>query len=261
MRRWSGGLVVGTARTVGRIRGVARRQDGNEQDLPHVVTMTTHDPRGKLHYPGIVRPAVVAVIACAASGCFIVPKTKTSEHVVSSQRVDLPPPANPPMQVEVTSNGLRISVRAAALRTCTSERWEVVDTTKSKHAGFYAVSESGWGNMEVALVIGVILAPVTLTVSGLITAGALVASDDTTTRARRKAFTWQYDCPIIGAGLDVAVTLPSGAVANVKTGPDGRASFDVPITEAEEGVVAVHVAGFAVREVRYYRTTSRERAR
>jgi hypothetical protein len=215
--------------------------------------MTTHDPRGKLHYPGIVRVPVVAVTLIAASGCLIVPKTSTSERVIAKQRVDLAPTENPPLQLELASKGLRITMRAIAPRVCTSESWQVVETTKSKRAGLYMLDDSGWGNMDAALLVGLILAPVTLTVSGMITAVTLAASDDQTTRERRKSFTWQYDCSSIGAGLAVALTLPSGAVTEVMTGSDGRAYFDVPFSEAEEGVVAVQLSGLAARELRYCR--------
>jgi hypothetical protein len=218
--------------------------------------MTTRDPRRKLHYAGIVRAPVVLVMIAASSGCFIVPKPVTSQAVIATERVDVPPVANPPMQIELASKGLRINVRAIAPRVCTSEQWELVDVTRSKSVGMFVLGTSGTTGREedVLILIGVLLAPITLTLSGIVTGIDLAASDDKTTRERHKTKTWSYDCPIVGAGLALALTVPSGAITELTTGPDGSAYFDVPITEAERGVVAVQVSGLAPREVPYCRT-------
>jgi hypothetical protein len=216
--------------------------------------MTTHEPQRKLRYAGIVRALVLVVTIVAGSGCFLVPKTKTSRHVIATERVDVPPAASPPLQVELATAGTTITVRAIAPRVCTSENWEIVDTTRSKRVGLFFFEPAGYGAEEALLIVGVILAPVTLTVSGLVTGIVVVSSDDTTTRERRKTATWQHDCPIVGAGLPVAMTLPSGASAELVTGSDGRAYLDLPAGEPEDGVVAVRVSGLAPRELRYCST-------
>lgn len=193
-------------------------------------------------------------MACvlAGGGCFIMPKTETSRQLVSTEQVDVGPPASQPMRVEATSTGGQIQVRATAPRTCKSITWQSFEIKQEKTATLEVVDTGPGTNLDA--ILWLVAAPITLAASGLITAIVLVASDDKTTRERRKTFTSYRDCSIAGANLPVTVTLPSGVGVGLVTSDDGRAYFDMPDGEPDDGDVMVTVGALTPHRVHYCRT-------
>ncbi|HEY5950262.1 MAG TPA: hypothetical protein VIV40_32435, partial [Kofleriaceae bacterium] len=144
-----------------------------------------------------------------------------------------------------------VTVRAVAPRVCTTETWELVDAKSETKADVW-IANAGGKDDPLALA-GVILAPITLAVSGVVTALVIASSGTTVKHERRKADVSSRDCSIVGAGLPVTLTMPSGATAELVTGSDGRAYFDVPADESDDGMIGVRVSGLAPRDVRYCR--------
>jgi hypothetical protein len=191
------------------------------------------------------------VIACVlvSGGCFILPKTETTRQVVSTEQEQAAEPAAA-MRVELATTNRQIAVRAVATRTCRSETWQNIETRRETTASL-EIADPGGGSSGYEAAVFLLLAPVTLAVSGIITAIIVASSDPKIKRERHKTFVSYRDCSIAGAGLPVTIALPSGVSVELVTGDDGRAYFDMPDFEAEDGVVEVAVGELSPQHVHY----------
>jgi hypothetical protein len=212
--------------------------------------MTTRDPQGKLHYAGIVRVASLLAVV-ASSGCVIVPHTTHTPTVVGVDDRDVVPPRRTQFGIELASHrGAVVTMRVLAPRVCTKELWHVIDTKHETTATFDVADP---GNDPWAGVILIVLAPVTLTVSGIVTAIIVSGRDTTVTRDRKKISSSMFECPVFGADMPVALTLPSGAVAELRTNEHGETHLDIPPSEPDQGDVSVRVGDLPPRVVHYCR--------
>jgi hypothetical protein len=171
--------------------------------------------------------ALVGVLPLLASCMFIVPADKRA--VVNEQdRWNAPMPVGEPQlalaqEVRDTSLVLQGTWR----RTCEQSGSHVKTLRISREAKFKVWVCGGDKSCEVMLLVGIFAAPVTLLVSGLITAVDVRGADDRTEEQVSALAPHRAACDLPAKGWNLVVTAP------------GRAP--IPVTTDERGVARVEL--------------------
>lgn len=192
-----------------------------------------------------------ALALVAASGCLILPETERTEigHYTheSDVKATRPIPA-----VAVRPDGPSLHVQAEWKRTCTQWHSEIVEYREKKVAGLgdMDVWASCSGDCGKALLVGLLVAPITLAVSGLITAIIISKSDSTTRREVKSRSPVSGPCDAPGAGFRLRVSVRGMPDVAAVTDADGRARIDLPAPTAASAGQAIVVHTDAPRGVR-----------
>lgn len=184
---------------------------------------------------------------CAASllvllpGCLILPETEKTQvrsyEQVTPLREDAP--ARP--EVSVTPRGLALDVAATWRRTCTAWRYHIVEYREETGARLWAMDCSG--DCGKALAVGLIVAPLTLLVSGIAT-GIIVSRSDDRVRREVKAYVpMRAACDAPAAGFRLRAAVPGQPDVPVTTDEHGRALVQLPPPTAASAAapITVHV--------------------
>jgi hypothetical protein len=139
-----------------------------------------------------------------------------------------------------------LTVRAVASRSCIRDVNNVFEVRESRHL------RMGGADDPRAKVFGLLLSPITLPVSAVIS-GVSVLGDDTVTRATKVDHREKYACTTPAAQLPVAIELPSGARDTAVTDDRGELVYAIPLTEPYAGTIVVKNTD-ATREVAYRQT-------
>ncbi|HLU69035.1 MAG TPA: hypothetical protein VKZ63_22285 [Kofleriaceae bacterium] len=176
--------------------------------------------------------AALSLAGAAGSGCLIVPKTKKTAVRTYDHNSPLEPDGEARPVVTVQPSGPSLWVQAHWLRTCTSWRSHVVEYRVEKTSGVEGPGSLGGGGCgEACLVVAAVIlvaAPLTLLVSGIVTA-VVVNKSKPQRRKEVESFTPQrFRCDAPGAGFRLrAVVHGIGEVAAV-TDAMGQTRIDLP---------------------------------
>jgi hypothetical protein len=173
---------------------------------------------------------LVAIAALAAGGCLIVPETRMHELRRYTHESDVKPSAAEPV-VLARPEGPELRVEAQWRRTCTVWRSEIAEYRVEKTAtladldGMGGCSGEGCGYALIGILV---LAPLTLTVSGIITGIIVSKSHDETRREVKSQAPDTYDCGAPGAGFQVRVSVHGQPDVAALTDAEGHARILLP---------------------------------
>jgi hypothetical protein len=174
----------------------------------------------------------LALLLLGTSGCFVLTGTTQTTQKVGTRTGEATPGKVEHIAVGVAAADGAIDVRAVASRTCTRDRLGVYEVRESKHL------RMGGADDPRAKVFGLLLAPVTMPVSFVIS-GLSVLGSDQVTEATRVEGTERYACTTPAADLAVTLGLPSGEHAQAFTDVQGELHYKIPLAEPYDGVVTV----------------------
>jgi hypothetical protein len=216
------------------------------------------------------RLPLAAFAVLAASGCVVVTRPVTQQVVVGVEESAPTESAGVVLwdiTTQIEPDMANVTVTATRVPTCTRQRFEVYDelgslTTEVEWKG----GDGGLGGGAQGGLLGAAMWSFSMYCASVlflpVTAATwFVAKDevshhhDTRTRKTRPLETTRAMCPHVAANVPVELTLPSGAVLQGATGPDGRASFVIPAAEPDDGTAITRVAD-QTRSTAFYRTTS-----
>ena len=188
-----------------------------------------------------IRRACAALLVCSLPGCLILPETERTQvrsyQHISPLKEDAP--ARP--EVLVTPRGLALDVSATWRRTCTAWRYHIVEYREETGVQLWAMDCSG--DCGKALAVGLIVAPLTLLVSGIAT-GIIVAKSDATMRREVKAYApMRSVCDAPAAGFRLRAAVPGQPDVPATTDQQGRAWVQLPPPTAATAAqpITVHV--------------------
>jgi hypothetical protein len=177
--------------------------------------------------------SIALLVGSLCGGCLVVPRTETKVRQNGTE--DGPASLVSSREVTVTASvdGRTVHVQAKRIGECTQTVMAIDEVTTSKHAHLGGASDPR------AAAFGLLLAPVTIPISALITSFVVAGSDDETTRKPRPIGIKRFACSLEADRLPIAFTLPSGAKVEVTTSHDGRADLEIPDTEPYTGTIAI----------------------
>lgn len=173
-------------------------------------------------------------------GCLILPETSKTQVRSYQQVTPLKEDAPARPEVIVTPRGLLLDVNATWRRTCTAWRYHIVEYREETSARLWVMD---CGDCGKAVAVGLIVAPLTLLVSGIAT-GIIVSKSDSTTRREVKAFAPERSmCDAPAAGFRLRAAVPGQPDVPATTDEYGRAVVQLPPPTAATAAqpITVHV--------------------
>lgn len=140
-----------------------------------------------------------------------------------------------------------LTVHASRVRDCQRQILAVTEITRSRELTISSPDDPR------AKVFGLVLAPVVLPVSALVSGIAVAASNDETTEQTRIDHTIALRCEGAAPGLVLEVVAPSGALLHATANDVGDAQLDVPAGEPYRGTLVIRAAGGATAQIAYDR--------
>lgn len=187
--------------------------------------------------------SIALLSALFATGCLVLPATKTTSRSAGIERSEVTHGRIKATRLQTGSSRTDVRVRATSTRECHRQVFAVTEITKTKHAKLGVDDPRGRA-------LGVVLAPVTIPISALITGLVVASSDKDTTRITKPLRTETIECATDAAGLALELQFPSGHVYRGKTDASGVLIAAIPIDEPYVGTVSVRGAD-ATTEVHY----------
>jgi len=173
-----------------------------------------------------LRRACAALLVCLLPGCLILPETDRSQVRSYEQVTPLKEDAPARPEVTVTPRGLALDVNASWRRTCTAWRYHIVEYREETSAHLWAMDCSG--DCGKALAVGLIVAPLTLLVSGIATGIIVSSSDDQMRREVKSYVPMRTACDAPAAGFRLRATVPGQPDVPATTNEQGRAWLQLP---------------------------------
>ena len=168
------------------------------------------------------RCGAIALVT-VASGCIIVPKTGKTEQRRYHHDSSPKPDGEPVPEIAARPSGPALEVYARWRRTCTIWRSHIVEYEVKRSAGMESIGCSGGEGCLVVAVVALALAPVTMPISGIITAVSLSGEEPTTRREVASRQPFQVSCDAPGANFRLRATRPGQPPVHVTTDAAGRA--------------------------------------
>jgi len=190
----------------------------------------------------------LAIATLLLSGCFVVPKTSTTTKNAGTEEGALTYGAVNSITLKTSLDGAIVEVAATAERQCEKPIYQVIETKKEKHASYRPNKDARTG------LFALVLAPVTIPVSALVTGLAVLADGDGETTSNHKLLrTEKVACTSPADNVTLAITMPSGQTVNDITDPEGIARVRIPDTEPYTGVVSISGPQRSAAQLRYTR--------
>jgi hypothetical protein len=166
------------------------------------------------------------VILC---GCLVVPATRTTTR--APRIVDGPvyEDADAGLQLTGDASGRDLAVHATRLRDCHRDVLAVTDVVHERYL------KLGGSDDPRAQVFGIVLAPVLIPVSAVVSELVVINDDATTSHTSRVDHVEKLHCTRPADGLAVALAVPSGRVLHATTDATGTAHFTLPVSEPYRG--------------------------
>lgn len=185
------------------------------------------------------------LVSLLCGGCLIVPAKKSTSKAAGHEYGARKFVAARSIELTARANENAVLVHAIRQGECMREVRAVTETTTEKKA------KLGGANDPRAAIFGLLLAPVTIPASALVT-GLILASDTPVkTTTTRPLGTQRFACSEEAEHLAVQATLASGAVLYGVTDSRGDARIEIPATEPYSGSVTVAAQGAEPQQVAY----------
>lgn len=186
-----------------------------------------------------------ALVLLIQSGCFVMTGTTTTTQRIGAATGDTVPGKIEHVSLDVAAADGTIDVHAVAKRSCTRTKLGVYRVSSSKHL------RMGGADDPRAKVFGLLLAPVTLPVSAVISGLSVLDGDDTSEQTKIEG-SEQLSCTTPAADLALALDLPSGEHPRAFTDEHGELHYKVPLAEPYDGKIVVR-NGTEAHEIAYHR--------
>jgi hypothetical protein len=190
-------------------------------------------------------PSLALLVGSLCGGCLVVPRTETKIRQAGTEDGPASLVASREVTVTAAVDGRTVHVQAKRIGECTQTVMAIDEVTKSKHAHLGGASDPR------AAVFGILLAPVTIPISALVTTLAVAGASDETTRRPRPIGIKRFACSLEADHLPIAFTLPSGAKLELTTTHDGRADLEIPESEPYAGTISIAAPTAEPRDVAY----------
>jgi hypothetical protein len=175
------------------------------------------------------RCAAALALSALAGGCFIVPETQQHEIRRYTHQSDVKTTRARP-SLHVRTEGRFLDVQADWRRTCTVWNSEIVEYRVETTAGLDGLDNMGSCSGDCGyFVVGIlVLAPITLLISGIITGIIVSGSHDTTRREVESQTPVSNRCDAPGAGFQVRASVRGQPDVAAITDTEGRARLVLP---------------------------------
>lgn len=183
------------------------------------------------------------LLATLLTGCVVLPTTRTSARSAGTEQSALTLGAIKKTTLQTSSSRSDVRVRATRTRVCHRQIFAVTEITKSKGAKLGVDDPRGRA-------VGVLLAPVTIPISALITGIIVASADDETERVTRPLRTETSECTVDAGGLPIELQFPTGHIYRGTTDANGVLVTAIPVDEPYSGLVLVR-GGEQATEVAY----------
>jgi hypothetical protein len=183
------------------------------------------------------------LVAVFASGCVVLPTTKTTLRNAGTETSALTPGRLTQVTLQSGASRTDVRVHATNTRECHREVYAVTEIVKSTHAKMNVDDPR-------LVALGLVAAPVTLPVSAIITGLIVASADDETSRTRRRLRTETVACTTDADGVALELQFPSGQIYRGRTDRHGVLALAIPAAEPYTGDVAVR-GGDAAAQVHY----------
>jgi len=187
----------------------------------------------------------ILVLGLLSGGCLVVPAKKVTSRPAPNE-VGAATFATA-RSVELTAQADAGSVRVHAIShgECSSKVFAVTEVTTERKA------KLGGSDDPRAALFGLVLAPVLIPISALVTGFMLAGDEPVTTRQVRPIGIKRFACSREAEQLAIQMTLPSGAVVEAVTDTNGDALFEVPATEPYQGSVRLAAQTAETKQLAY----------
>jgi hypothetical protein len=197
--------------------------------------------------------AWLAVIS--STGCLLVPRHTKDEKVIEVAHYDVRHAPSPDLAVQVLLRESTVHVAALQPRACTRVHYRHVDVTEGYDGeiidlGLGSMPNDPYGGAFAAVVL-LLFSPVMLG-SAIVTGIVVVATDKKTTRKQEVTKKLDYACSV--PALQLSIALPSGTI--VELAGSNLATFELPATEPDDGVLEIRAPGVLPRRIAYGRARS-----
>jgi hypothetical protein len=191
-------------------------------------------------------------VAAICSGCLIVPKAVTRTRIIGPQTGPTVHGREGELVLAAAVDGRTLTITAARRRQCVRTRTNIIEVTTSWSAGTnFGDGPSGRKGNGLGPAIFIVIAPVTLFVSGIATSILLATRDKSVKRYRKPISAHHWACPAAASRVSLRVFWPSGANQAVVTDERGRVAVTVPDREPPQGTVLVRTTFMTSRRFRY----------
>ena len=187
------------------------------------------------------------LLLAGLTGCLIMPATKSTSRslgLTESNVVEGPPLA---LVLAAQATSASVGLRATMKRECQRQVLAVTEVTTSKHA------RTGGASDPRGKVFGLLLAPLTVPISAMITGVVVAAHGDETTKHTKLVGTKRFECTTVAAKVPVQLTLASGITVERTTDGDGQLAFLIPMTEPYSGTVTISADKAQPTQIKYQR--------
>jgi hypothetical protein len=169
---------------------------------------------------------LLPVILC---GCLVVPATRTTTRgprIVDGQVYE---DADAGLELTGEASDRDVAIHATRLRDCHRDVLAVTDVVRERHL------KLGGSDDPRAQALGLVLAPVLIPVSAIVSELVVINDDGNTAHTSRIDHVEKLRCTRPADGLAVALTVPSGRVLHATTDATGTAHFTLPVSEPYRG--------------------------
>ncbi|HEX5063948.1 MAG TPA: hypothetical protein VFV99_31430 [Kofleriaceae bacterium] len=187
-----------------------------------------------------------AFIGLLATGCVVLPTTKTTVKNAGTEKSPLTYGRVKAVSLQTGSSRTDVRVRVLSTRECSRQILAVKEITKSKHARLGVDDPRGRA-------VGIVLSPVTMPISAIITGIIVASSDDETTRVTKPLRIETTECHTDAAEYPLELEFPTGHIYRGKTDKNGVLALAIPRDEPYVGQVAVRSTQ-ATAELHYEQT-------
>ena len=165
------------------------------------------------------------------AGCFVAPVQTTTARQTGTREGIVTPGPDRDLVLAAHLEGDKLAVHATRKRRCQRQVLAVIETESTRHFGFSAPDDPR------ARVFGLLLSPLTLPVSSVVTAFVVAVDTGAVDQHTRLDHVEEVACDHPAASIAVEVALPSGATVASKTDAHGLATFELPDAEPDRGTV------------------------
>jgi len=186
----------------------------------------------------------LALLVLTSTGCLVVTRTTTTTTKVGVEKSDAVPAKLDQLTLAASTSEHTLVVHAVASGTCSREVSNVFEVRESKHLAM------GGADDPRAKVFGLLVSPITLPVSGLVSSVSLLGGDKLT-RVIKLDHKELAACTRPADHIALAIELASGAKDTAHVDDHGDLAYAIPLSEPYDGTITVR-SGAASREVTYH---------
>ena len=174
-------------------------------------------------------------------GCLVVPTTRTTTRSLGTRDGEVYEDGDAGLDMKAEAQGSQVAVHATRLRDCHREIYAVLENRRERHL------KLGGADDPRARAFGILLAPVLIPVSAIVSGISVAADEGSTTEQTRVDHVEKLRCTRPAAGLAIELVVPSGRVLRGTTDANGVATIGLPVSEPYRGVAVARAETASAR--------------